>query len=40
MTVSALRSIARRRGDLPISGREIANADKETLVRLLREANK
>jgi len=40
MTVSALRSIARRRGDLPISGREIANADKETLVRLLREANR
>lgn len=36
MTVSALRSIARRRGDLPMSGREIANADKETLVRLLR----
>lgn len=36
MTVSALRSIARRRGDLPMSGREIANADKETLVKLLR----
>ncbi len=40
MTVSALRSIARRRGDLPVSGREIANADKETLVRLLREAGR
>lgn len=39
MTVSALRSIARRRGDLPLSGREIANADKDTLVRLLREAS-
>jgi microcompartment protein CcmL/EutN len=38
MTVSALRRLARRRGDLPISGREIAHADKDTLVRLLREA--
>ncbi len=38
MTVSALRRLARRRGDLPISGREIAHADKELLIRLLREA--
>lgn len=37
MTVSALRRLARRRGDLSISGREIAHADKETLIRLLRE---
>lgn len=37
MTVAALRSLARRRGDLPISGREIAHADKELLVRLLRQ---
>lgn len=36
MTVSALRRLARRRGDLSISGREIAHADKETLIRLLR----
>ena len=35
MTVSALRRLARRRGDFPLSGREIAHADKETLVRLL-----
>jgi ethanolamine utilization protein EutM len=39
MTVSALRRLARRRGDLSISGREIAHADKETLIRLLREAH-
>lgn len=38
MTVSALRRLARRRGDLPISGREIAHADKNLLIRLLREA--
>lgn len=38
MTVSALRRLARRRGDLPISGREIAHADKSLLIRLLREA--
>lgn len=36
MTVSALRRLARRRGDLPLSGREIAHADKETLIKLLR----
>lgn len=35
MTVAALRRLARRRGDLPISGREVARADKEQLVRLL-----
>ncbi|MCH8992121.1 MAG: BMC domain-containing protein [Acidobacteria bacterium] len=35
MTVAGLRRLARRRGDLPISGREVARADKEQLVRLL-----
>ncbi|HWO57117.1 MAG TPA: BMC domain-containing protein [bacterium] len=39
MTVVALRSLARRRGDLPIAGREIALADKDTLLRLLRQAD-
>ena len=38
MTVAALRRLARRRGDLPISGRDIAHADKDTLIRLLKEA--
>ncbi len=37
MTVSALRRLARRRGDFPLSGREIAHADKDTLIRLLRD---
>jgi ethanolamine utilization protein EutM len=40
MTVAALRSLARRRGDLPIAGRDIALADKELLIRLLREADR
>jgi ethanolamine utilization protein EutM len=39
MTVQALRRLARRRGDLPIAGRDIARADKQTLIRLLREAD-
>ncbi len=39
MTVAALRRLARMRGNLPIGGREIANADKDTLVRLLRESD-
>lgn len=39
MTVAALRRLARRRGDVPISGREIAHADKEMLVRLLRQSD-
>jgi hypothetical protein len=39
MTVQALRRLARRRGDLPIVGRDIARADKQTLIRLLREAD-
>jgi len=40
MTVVALRRLARRRGDLPISGREIARADKVLLLRLLLEADR
>ncbi|GAB4313526.1 MAG: hypothetical protein Kow0074_00080 [Candidatus Zixiibacteriota bacterium] len=39
MTVQALRRLARRRTDLTIAGRDIARADKETLVRHLREAD-
>ena len=39
MTVQALRRLARRRGDLAISGRDIARADKETLIRLLKKAD-
>jgi len=39
MTVQALRRLGRRRGDLPLAGRDIARADKETLVRLLTEAD-
>lgn len=39
MTVQALRRLARRRGDLPLAGRDIARADKETLIRLLKEAD-
>jgi hypothetical protein len=39
MTVQALRRLGRRRGDLPLAGRDIARAGKETLVRLLTEAD-
>ncbi|MEW5874471.1 MAG: BMC domain-containing protein [Candidatus Zixiibacteriota bacterium] len=39
MTVQALRRLGRRRGDLPLAGRDIARADKETLIRLLTEAD-
>ncbi|HUU44994.1 MAG TPA: BMC domain-containing protein [Acidobacteriota bacterium] len=39
MTVAALRRLARRRGDVAISGRECARADKELLIRLLTEAD-
>ncbi|MBD3299416.1 MAG: BMC domain-containing protein [candidate division Zixibacteria bacterium] len=39
MTVQALRRLARRRTDLTIAGRDIARADRETLLRHLREAD-
>ena len=39
MTVQALRRLARRRTDISMAGREIARADKQTLVRLLRDAD-
>jgi len=39
MTVQALRRLARRRNDLSIAGRDIARADKETLIRHLRAAD-
>jgi microcompartment protein CcmL/EutN len=39
MTVQALRRLARMRGELAIAGRNIARADKRTLIRLLREAD-
>ncbi len=39
MTVQALRRLARRRTDLAIAGRDIARADRETLLRHLREAD-
>jgi ethanolamine utilization protein EutM len=39
MTVAALRRLARRRGDVAISGRDCARADKELLIRLLTEAD-
>ncbi|MBI3871833.1 MAG: BMC domain-containing protein [candidate division Zixibacteria bacterium] len=39
MTVAALRRLARRRGDVQISGRDLARADKDLLARLLLEAD-
>jgi microcompartment protein CcmL/EutN len=39
MTVQALRRLARLRNDLAIAGRDVARADKDTLIRLLREAD-
>ena len=39
MTVQALRRLARMRSDLAIAGRDIARADKETLIRLLRKTD-
>jgi microcompartment protein CcmL/EutN len=39
MTVAGLRRLARRRGDVTITGRELARADKELLLRLLKEAD-
>ncbi len=40
MTVQALRRLARMRPNLPIAGRDIARADKDTLIQLLRDADK
>jgi ethanolamine utilization protein EutM len=40
MTVQALRRLARMRPNLAIAGRDIARADKDTLVQLLRDADK
>ncbi len=37
MTVQALRRLARMRPNLPIAGRDIARADKDTLIQLLRD---
>lgn len=39
MTVQALRRLARMRPNLPIAGRDIARADKDTLIQLLRDAD-
>ena len=39
MTVAGLRRLVRRRGDVPITGRDLARADKELLIRLLNEAD-
>jgi ethanolamine utilization protein EutM len=39
MTVAGLRRLVRRRGDVPIPGRNLARADKELLLRLLKEAD-
>jgi hypothetical protein len=40
MTVQALRRLARMRPNLPIAGRDIARADKDTLIQLLRDAGR
>lgn len=37
MTVKELREIARRTDGFPLSGREISNANRETLLKLFRE---
>lgn len=39
MTVQALRRLARMRPHLAIAGRDIARADKDTLIQLLRDAD-
>ena len=40
MTVKELREIARRTQGFPLSGREISNANKETLLKFLREVKR
>jgi ethanolamine utilization protein EutM len=40
MTVQALRRLARMRPNLAIAGRDIARAGKDTLIQLLRDADK